>query len=528
VTATVVVAEEIAPAGLELLRAEAEVRDLAGAERAALLGALGDADALVVRSATRVDAALLAAAPRLRVVGRAGIGVDNIDVEAATAAGVLVVNAPTANAVSAAEHTMALLLSQARRVPEADRTLREGTWERGRLQGVELHGKTLGIVGLGRIGTLVAQRAAAFGMRVVAYDPYVGAERARRVGVEVAESLQALLAGADVVSIHLPRTRETEGLIGAEALAAAKPGIRIVNTSRGGVVDEEALAEAIRSGRVAGAALDVFASEPLTHSPLFDLPEVVVTPHLGAATVEAQDKAGTDVADAVLAALRGELVPTAVNVDIGPDVPDEVRPYLPVAERLGATFAALARGLPEELTVRVEGRLADVPCRPLALAALRGALASVSDGPVTFVNAPVLAVRHGVRVVEETTTGVSDYVSVVRLSGTVAGTGFAVSGTVVGRKGPVLVEALDHEIELPFSRHMLVLLNADVPGLIGRVGTFLGERGINIDDMVVGRPAAAGDTAMMGLSVARPLDDEEMAALRGIDGVACAWSVILP
>jgi D-3-phosphoglycerate dehydrogenase len=527
VTPTIVVAEEIASAGLEVLRSGGRVRTTIGSGRRELLEAMADADALVVRSATLVDAELLAAAPRLRVVGRAGIGVDNIDVDAATAAGVLVVNAPTANAVSAAEHTMALLLSQARRVPEADRTMRQGTWDRGRLKGVELDGKTLGIVGLGRIGTLVAQRAAAFGMRVIAYDPYVGADRARRVGVEMVGSLAALLGDSDFVSIHLPLTRDTEGLIGAGALSKAREGIRIVNTSRGGVVDEAALADAIAAGRVAGAALDVFTTEPPSRSPLFDLPGVVLTPHLGAATVEAQDKAGTDVAASVMAALRGELVPSAVNVDLGPDVPEEIRPYLPVAERLGATFTALALGLPDELIVRAEGRVADLPCRPLALAALRGALASVSDGPVTFVNAPVLAGRHGVRVTEETTPGSSDYVTVIRLSGTVGGTRYTVAGTIVGRKGPVLVAALDHEIELPFSDHMLILLNADLPGVIGRVGTFLGDRGVNIDDMVVGRPTATADTAMMGMNLARPLDDRELEALRALDGVARAWLVSL-
>jgi D-3-phosphoglycerate dehydrogenase len=316
-------------------------------------------------------------------------------------------------------------------------------------------------------------------------------------------------------------------LIGRDELSAAKPGIRIVNTSRGGVIDEEALVEAIRSGRVAGAALDVFASEPLVRSPLFDLPNVIVTPHLGASTVEAQDKAGIAVAGAVVAALRGELVPTAVNVDLGPDVPDELRPYLPLAERLGITFVTLAQGLPERLTVRVEGRLSDLPCRPLALAALRGALATVSDGPVTFVNAPLLAERHGIRITEESTSSQSDYVTVVRLVGLVAGEEYAVSGTIIGRKGPVLIEALGHEIELPFSPNLLVLLNADVPGMIGRVGSFLGERDINIDDMVVGRPVATSGKAMMGINVNRPIAEGELDDLRAIDGVERAWFVLL-
>jgi len=524
----VVVAEEIAGAGLDRLREHCDVELAVGADRSGLEAMLRDAAGLIVRSATRVDADLLAAAPGLRVIGRAGIGVDNIDLAAATEAGVLVVNAPTSNAVSAAEHTMALLLGQARRIPEADRTLRSGVWQRSGLRGVELHGKTLGIVGLGRTGTMVAQRALAFGMEILVYDPYVGAERARRIGAEPCETLGALLASSDFVTVHLPFTTETEGLIGSAELASAKLGLRLVNTSRGGVVDEEALADAIRSGRIAGAALDVFASEPVTESPLFDLPNVVVTPHLGASTIEAQDKAGTDVAAAVVAALRGELVLTAVNVDLGADVPDELRQYLPLAEQLGAVFVTLAQGLPEELRVRVEGRLSELPCRPLALAALRGALATVSDGPVTFVNAPLLAERHGLRVTEETTAAQTDYVNVVRLSGRVGGAEAAVAGTIIGRKGPVLIEALGHEIELPFSPYLLVLLNADVPGMIGRVGSYLGDLGINIDDMVVGRPVAASDMAMMGMSVNRPIGETEREGLRSIEGVEQAWFLALP
>ncbi|HUU60800.1 MAG TPA: hydroxyacid dehydrogenase, partial [Acidimicrobiia bacterium] len=332
----VVVAEEIAPAGLALLGEAAEVDSAVGASRADLLARLDGAAGLVVRSATRVDSGLIAAAPALRVVGRAGTGTDNIDLDAATRAGILVVNAPNANALSAAEHTMALLLALARRVPEGDRSVRSGGWERKRLGGVELAGKTLGIVGLGRIGGLVAQRARAFGMSLLAYDPFVSGALAATAGVELAPSIEELMAGSDFVSIHVPLTAETRGLIGAGALEHARPGLRLVNTARGGVVDEEALVAALRSGRVAGAALDVFAAEPPTGSPLLDLPQVVVTPHLGASTVEAQARAGVEVAVAVAAALRGELVATAVNVELGTGMPDEWQPFLPVAEGLGA------------------------------------------------------------------------------------------------------------------------------------------------------------------------------------------------
>lgn len=524
----VVVAEMIAEAGLALLRAHADVDVAAGADRSVLLQRLPGADALIVRSATQVDAEMIEAAPNLRVIGRAGIGVDNIDLGAATRAGVLVVNAPAANVVSAAEHTMALLLSQARRIPEADRTLRGGTWDRSRFSGVELYGKTLGLIGLGRVGTLVARRASAFGMRLLVYDPYVGPDAVRRLGAESVAELRELLSEADFVTVHVPRTRQTEALLDAETLKWVKPGMRLVNTSRGGIVDEQALAEGIRSGRIAGAALDVFAEEPLTESPLFALPEVVITPHLGATTVEAQDKAGIDVAAAVVSALAGDLVTGAVNVDIGAGVSDEVRSFLPVAERLGAIFVALTRALPNELLVRVEGRLAAEPIRPLALAALKGALSRIVDGPVSFVNAPSLADERGIRLLEESTSETADFQSVIRVTGQSGGRPFTVAGTLMGSKGPVLTEVFDHEIELPFSPFMLVLLNDDVPGVIGGVGTYLGDLGVNIANMVVGRSHTTGESAVMGLNLDRALDDEEVAGLRELRGVTLAifteWS----
>jgi D-3-phosphoglycerate dehydrogenase len=359
-------------------------------------------------------------------------------------------------------------------------------------------------------------------MRLQVYDPYVAPETARRLGADVVSDLQALLADADFVSIHVPRTRRTEGLLDAEALGSAKPGMRLINTSRGGIVDEDALVEAIRSGRIAGAALDVFSEEPLTTSPLFDLPEVVVTPHLGATTIEAQDKAGTDVAAAVIAALAGELVTGAVNIDIGPEVSDEVRSFLPLAEKLGDLFVAVTGGLPPKLLVRVEGRLADYPARPLALAALKGALSRVSDRPVSFVNAPALAADRGVRLLEEATSEAADFQSVIRVSGVVGDEMIAVAGTLFGRKGPVLVEVFDHEIELPFSRNMVVMLSDDVPGVIGAVGTYLGDRGINIDNMVHGRSHVTGESAVMGLNLDRALTGTEADELAGVRGVNLA------
>lgn len=523
----VVVAEPVAEAGLKTLEEHCEVDQAVGLDRKELLPRLADAQGLIVRSATQVDAALIGAAPELRVIGRAGIGVDNIDLEAATRAGVLVVNAPQANVISAAEQTMALLLAQARNVPQADAAVRSGGWDRRRFEGVELHGKTLGILGLGRVGTLVAQRASAFGMRILAYDPYVSPERARRLGVEIVPELPRLLTESDFLTIHLPLNRETQAIIGPESFGHMKPGIRIVNTARGGILDEQALAEAVRSGRVAGAALDVFADEPLRESPLLGLEGVVLTPHLGASTQEAQDKAGIAVAEAVAAALRGELVPSAVNLDLGPEVSEEQRAFLPLVEQMGRVFVTLARGLPQEMEVRAEGRLAEHPVRPLALAALKGLLASVSTGPVSYVNAPSLAEGRGLRVTEQATPEARDYVSLVRLSGLVGGKPVTLAGTLVGRKGALLVEILGYEIELPPSRYLLVVRNEDVPGMIGRVGTFLGDREVNIANMVVGR-SPAGEAAMMGLNLDQPLSDPQVEELLELPGVVDARFVELP
>ncbi|MBO0841351.1 MAG: phosphoglycerate dehydrogenase, partial [Sciscionella sp.] len=352
----VLLAEKLADSVLDALGDQVEVRTVDGTDRPALLDAVAEADALLVRSATKVDAEVLGASKKLKVVARAGVGLDNVEVPAATERGVLVVNAPTSNIVTAAEHAFALMLATARRIPAADASLRSGEWKRSAFTGVELDGKTLGIVGLGKIGQLFAHRAAAFGMKLVAYDPYVAPARAAALGIELLD-LDALLAVADVITIHLPKTPETKGLIGAEQLAKTKKGVLIVNAARGGLIDEDALADAVRSGQVGGAGIDVYASEPTTASPLFELDRVVVTPHLGASTAEAQDRAGTDVARSVRLALAGEFVPDAVNVAGGP-VGEEVRPYLALTQKLGTLLSALSPAAPSSLTVEVRGELA--------------------------------------------------------------------------------------------------------------------------------------------------------------------------
>jgi D-3-phosphoglycerate dehydrogenase len=514
--ARVLVPEKLAPRGLDALREaghEVDVRlDLTPET---LLDAVQGAAALIVRSATRVTAKVLEAGTDLVVVGRAGIGLDNVDVAAATRRGVMVVNAPQSNILSAAEHTMAMLLAQARNVPQAHAALKVGKWERSKWEGVELHGKTLGVIGLGRIGALVAQRALAFGMRLVAYDPFVAPERARQLGIELVGSPEELVARADFLTLHVAKTPDTVGLVGKELLAQAKPGIRIVNVARGGIVDEDALAEAIGDGRVAGAALDVFAEEPTTSSPLFELDSVVVTPHLGASTAEAQDKAGVTIAEQVILALAGDFVPFAVNVSAG-EASETVRPFLPLAERLGAMFAAVHGGIPSVLDVEFQGGIADYDTRILTLSVLKGLFgASGSAEQVSYVNAPQLAEEQGLEVREVSSSTSHDYVNLV----TLRGGDHMVAGTLSGTRGePRLVMVDDHEVDVPFAKRMLLVRNDDRPGVVGLVGTVLGEGGVNIADMALGR-ARSGATALMVISVDQPLPEETRARLASGPGI---------
>ena len=512
--ARILVTEEIAPSGVSALTKaghDVDVRlDLSPSE---LLDVVRGAHALIIRSATQVTAPVFEAGRDLVVVGRAGIGLDNVDVAAATAHGVMVVNAPQSNILSAAEHTMALLLAQARNVPQANAALKQGKWERSRWEGVELHGKTLGIIGLGRIGALVAQRASAFGMRLVARDPYVSTDRARQLGIELME-LDELVAQADFITVHVNKSKETIGLIGRDLLAKAKPGLRIINASRGGIVDEDALADAIREGRIGGAGLDVFAAEPTTESPLFELDSVVVTPHLGASTREAQDKAGVTIAEQVVLALGGEFVPFAVNVDAS-EASETVRPFLGLAEQLGRTFAALVSGLPEAVEVEYTGGLADYDTRILTLSLLKGLLAAATQEPVSFVNAPQLATERGLTWRESKSPTATDYVNLV----TVRGGSHAVAGTIAGLRGEArIVMVDDHAVDLPPARHLLVVRNDDRPGRIGLVGTLLGEAGHNILNMAIGQ-SPHGDTALMVLSTAQAVSDELLDELRRAPGI---------
>ena len=494
----VLLAEKLAPSAVALLGDDVEIRHVDGTDRPALFTALADADALLVRSATKVDAEALAAAPRLKVVARAGVGLDNVDVPAATARGVMVVNAPTSNIVSAAEHAIALLLAAARRIAPADASLRAGQWKRSAYTGVELSGKTLGVVGLGKIGQLVAQRLAAFDVKLIAYDPYVAPARAAQLGIELV-TLEELLRRADLITIHLPRTAETLGLIGKEQLALTKPGVIVVNAARGGLVDEEALAEAVRSGQVGGAGIDVYVTEPTTASPLFELPQVVVTPHLGASTDEAQDRAGTDVARSVQLALAGEFVPDAVNVQVRGVVAEEVRPWLALTQKLGTVVHALAGRVPGALTVAVSGELAADDVSVLPLAALRGIFAHVVDEQVTFVNAPALAAERGVGVELVTSPESENYRSVVQLRAAMPdGEAITVSGALTGRaEVEKLVEVNGRHFDLRAEGSVLVFEYADRPGVMGRVGTLLGESGVNIEAAQLSQTTDGADAIML-------------------------------
>jgi D-3-phosphoglycerate dehydrogenase len=518
--ARVLVTEEIAEGGLDRLREaghDVDVRlDLSADE---LLGAVPGAHALIIRSATKVTADVLDAATDLTVVGRAGIGLDNVDVDHATKRGVMVVNAPQSNILSAAEQTMALLLAQARNIPQAHAALTAGRWERSRWEGVELADKTLGIVGLGRIGKLVAQRASAFGMRLIAYDPFVAQERARQIGVELVD-LDELMARSDFVTIHVAKTKETVGLVGKELLAKAKPGLRVINVARGGIVDEDALAEAIRAGTIGGAALDVFAEEPTTASPLFELDSVVVTPHLGASTREAQDKAGDTIAEQVGLALRGDFVPYAVNVSAA-EASETVRPFLPLAERLGRLYVALNESAPSRLEVEYHGQLADYDTRILTLSVLKGVFAGVSDEPVSYVNAPQIAAERGVEVRDSSTSTTQDYVNLV----TVRGGDHAIAGTLVGLRGdPRIVMIDDLSVDLPPARNMLIVRNDDVPGMIATVTAALRDAGINIGDMHLGH-SPEGAAAMQVLATSEPVSVAVVESLRRADGIVSVHAI---
>ena len=491
----VLVREPIAAPGLELLRSRFEVVEDSDSDLAAIIGGF---DAIVVRSGTTLDAELIERAERLRVIGRAGVGVDNVDVGAATRRGIVVANAAESTVVSAAEHAMALMLALARNLPQAHEALRRGTWDRQRYAGIELTGKVLGVVGLGRIGREVARRALGLGMHVVARDPYVSAERFRELGIDQAETLDDVYARADVITLHLPLGPETRHLLDAAAFARMRDGVRIVNAARGELVDDVALADALRAGKVAGAALDVFETEPYA-GPLLDFEQVVVTPHLAGSTVEAQDRAGLVIAQQVAAALDGEVVQTAVNIPVvEPGDLEVLGPFVPLASQLGRLGMALSPGWPTRLVVAVHGPLSEHDTRLLTAAALNGAFQGRVDETVNYVNAPIIAAERGIEVSEERSTSSRHYTNLVRVVFEAGGRAREVSGTTVGPENRLfLAGALGFSIDIELAPRMAFLVYDDVPGIIGRVGTMFGEAGVNIANMAVSRRDAGGKALMV-------------------------------
>jgi D-3-phosphoglycerate dehydrogenase len=501
----VLVREPIAQAGIDLLRERFDV-DVDGEPD--LAETIGGYDAIVIRSATRLDRELIERGTRLKVIGRAGVGVDNVDVDAATRRGIVVANAPESTVVSAAEHTIGLLVAMARNIPQAHAALKQGRWERSQHGGVELAGKTLGVLGFGRIGQQVARRAAGLGMRVVAYDPFVGRERFRELGVERLETTEEVYGAAEFLTLHLPLTAETRGSIGGDAIAAMRDGVRIVNAARGELVDEEALVEALRAGKVAGAALDVFPREPYD-GPLLELPNVVVTPHLAASTEEAQDRAGVIVAEQVAAALEGRFVSNAVNIPtVGSEDMERLGPYVPLAAQLGRLAMELADGRADRIELGYDGALSGYDTRLLTVAALNGALQGRVEGQVNYVNAPLLAADRGIDVREARRPSCRDFTSLVRISVRSGGEEIRVAGTTIGRDNRLwLVSALGFELELELAPLLVLFRYDDVPGVIGRVGTMFGSAGVNIANMAVSRTRRGGK-ALMALSIDHPAPPE--------------------
>ena len=494
----VLITEPIAEAGVELLRERFEVDFEPNGDLAERIGAY---DAIVIRSATKLTADVIERADRLKVIGRAGVGVDNVDIDAATRRGIVVANAPESTVVSAAEHTIGLLVALSRNIPQAHAALKQGRWERGRYGGIELEGKTLGVLGFGRIGQQVARRALGLGMRVVAYDPFVSKERFRELGAERVETPEEVYGAADFLTLHLPLTEETRGQIGKAALEQMRDGVRLINAARGELVDETALLKALQSGKVGAAALDVFSAEPYT-GPLLELDNVVVTPHLAASTEEAQDRAGLIVAEQVAAALDGALVTNAVNIPaIRAEDMEALGPFVPLAAKLGRLAMEFAGGRAEQITLAYYGGLSGYDTRLLTAAALNGAFQGRAERPVNYVNAPLIAAERGIEVLEERRRASRDFTNLVRVTVRSNGDEFRVAGTTIGNDNRLwLVSALGFELEMEFAPILVFLRYDDVPGVIGSIGSLFGEAGVNIANMAVSRTRRGGK-ALMALSL---------------------------
>ena len=521
----VLVKEKIAESGVELLRAHLDVELGLEMSDEDLAERIGEFDGIVIRSATKLTADLIERGARLKVIGRAGTGVDNVDVAAATKRGIVVVNAPESNSVAAAEHTLALVLALFRNVPQAHASLVEGEWARSRFGGHELYGKTLGVIGFGRIGQLVAKRAQSFEMDVIAYDKFVAAERFRELGVERADTTEDLYGKADVVTIHVPKTPDTVNWIDADAIAKMRDGVRIVNCARGELVDLEALEAALESGKVAGAALDVFPEEPFTDHPMFGRDNVVVTPHLGASTAEAQDRAGTITADQVRRALTGGVVTNAVNIAaVRPEEMEALAPFVPLCERLGRLAQGLGDGSVDRIAAEFRGRIAEHDTRLLGIAVLVGILSGHTEEQVNLVNAPALAEERGIELAELKDVASDEFTELVTVRVESGQGSVEVSGTAVGpRNLPHLVRVWGESFYMPFADHLVVFRYKDQPGMIGRVGTIFGGHGVNIGSAAVG--AESGDEAVLALTTDAPVPDELLEEILQLDGFHAGRSV---
>jgi len=523
----VLVAEKISPFGLEKLEAEFDVDAYDRIPREELLERIGDYHALIVRSGTRVDSEVIDHADRLMVIGRAGIGVDNIDVDSASKKGIMVANVPESNTISAAEHTMAVLMAVARNIPAAHASLAAGRWDRSVYQGVELYGKTLGILGLGRIGALVAERASGFGMKLVGFDPFISAQKAKHLGVELKPGLEEVLKESDFITLHVPRTKETHHMIGKDQLKIIKEGARIINVSRGGVVDEAALVDAIREGRVAGAALDVFEKEPPLDNPLCTMPGVVVTPHLGASTTEAQYKAGVAIADQVIAGLKGEFVSGVVNIAMPHrEVVEVLQPFMPLCEKLGKLMTHIVHGAISEIELVILGPISEYDTSLLTIAFLKGFLQNISTDSVTYVNAPLLAMERGISVKESKSRQSLDYINQIVATASDDSGKARAGATLVGRNQEMFVNVMDFDIEISPSENMAFVRYEDRPGMIGKVGNILGDNSINIESLQVGRKKIDGDAAM-GLTLGSPISQEILDRLQSEPGIKEAMFIFL-
>ena len=524
----VLVKEKIAESGVDLLREEFDVELGTDWEDGRLAERIGEFDAILIRSGTKLTADLIERAGRLRAIGRAGTGVDNVDLDAATKRGIIVANAPESNSVAAAEHTIAMALALFRNVPQAHGSLVAGEWARSRYAGNELYGKTIGVIGFGRIGQLVARRAQAFDMEVVAFDKFVSPERFRELGVEGVATSEELYERADLITIHLPKTPDTVNWIDARAIAQMQDGVRIVNCARGELVDLDAVADGLDSGKIAGAALDVFPSEPMTEHPIFSRENVVVTPHLGASTAEAQDRAGIVTAEQVRAALTGGVVTNAVNiVAVRPETMEALAPFVPLCEKLGRLAAGIAGGATGRVEVELRGRLAEHDTRLLGISVLVGVLSGHTEEPVNLVNAPAMAEGRGIELVEVTESASEDFTEliVVRVTGAGERT-VEVAGTGVGpRNVPYLVGVWGESFYMPFADHLAIFRYEDRPGMIGRVGTAFGEHGVNIVSAAVG--AEASETAVMALTTDAAVSPEVVNEIAGGEGFAEGYAVDL-